>query len=60
MRFKGKSLLNKLRHDLVGACDITVYTISYIPTTGGEKEKNYKWVTENELSAKQNLNKNKK
>lgn len=30
----------------------TVYMIDYISTTGGEKVKNHKWVTESELSAK--------
>jgi hypothetical protein len=30
----------------------TVYMIDYTPTTGGEKVKNHKWVTESELSAK--------
>ena len=29
----------------------TVYMIDYIPTTGGEKVTNHKWVTESELSA---------
>lgn len=28
----------------------TVYMIDYVPTTGGEKMTNHKWVTENELS----------
>lgn len=30
----------------------TVYMVDYAPTTGGEKVKNHKWVTESELSAK--------
>ncbi|MGG0051138.1 YdhK family protein [Bacillus atrophaeus] len=30
----------------------TVYTVDYTPTTGGEKVKNHKWVTESELSSK--------
>jgi hypothetical protein len=30
----------------------TVYMIDYTPTTGGDKVKNHKWVTEDELSAK--------
>lgn len=30
---------------------ITVYMIDYTPTTGGDKVKNHKWVTEDELSA---------
>lgn len=29
----------------------TVYMIDYTPTTGGDKVKNHKWVTEDELSA---------
>ncbi|MEK3747472.1 YdhK family protein [Paenibacillus sp. FSL E2-8871] len=29
----------------------TVYMIDYTPTTGGNKVKNHKWVTEDELSA---------
>ncbi|WP_229683021.1 YdhK family protein [Virgibacillus oceani] len=28
----------------------TVYMVDYMPTTGGEKVTNHKWVTENELS----------
>ncbi|MBN3553362.1 DUF1541 domain-containing protein [Fictibacillus nanhaiensis] len=28
----------------------TVYMVDYTPTTGGERVKNHKWVTENELS----------
>jgi hypothetical protein len=30
----------------------TVYMVDYTPTTGGEKVKNHKWVTESELSTK--------
>ncbi|MEH7471494.1 YdhK family protein, partial [Priestia megaterium] len=30
----------------------TVYRVDYKPTTGGEKVKNHKWVTESELSTK--------
>ncbi|SFX81000.1 Protein of unknown function [Thermoactinomyces sp. DSM 45891] len=30
----------------------TVYMIDFTPTTGGERVKNHKWVTESELSAK--------
>lgn len=30
----------------------TVYVVDYIPTTGGEKVTNHKWITESELSAK--------
>ncbi|MFC5647957.1 YdhK family protein [Paenibacillus solisilvae] len=29
----------------------TVYMVDYTPTTGGEKVKNHKWVTESELSS---------
>ena len=32
-----------------GAYDTTVYTISYTPTTGGEKVENHKWVIHEEL-----------
>lgn len=31
--------------------DTTVYMIEYTPTTGGDRVKNHKWVTESELSA---------
>ncbi|MFC0274901.1 YdhK family protein [Metabacillus herbersteinensis] len=34
---------------IVGAYDTTVYTISYTPTTGGEKVENHKWVIHEEL-----------
>ncbi|EGQ18629.1 lipoprotein [Sporosarcina newyorkensis 2681] len=34
---------------VVGAYDTTVYTISYTPTTGGEKVENHKWVIHEEL-----------
>ncbi|MBH5317096.1 YdhK family protein [Paenibacillus sp. GSMTC-2017] len=30
----------------------TVYMVDYVPTTGGEKVTNHKWVTESELKAK--------
>nr|WP_300003398.1 YdhK family protein [Tissierella sp.] len=33
------------------AKETTVYMIDYEPTTGGEKVKNHKWVTDSELSA---------
>ncbi|WP_010651534.1 YdhK family protein [Oceanobacillus massiliensis] len=33
------------------AKDTTVYMVDYIPTTGGKKVTNHKWVTESELSA---------
>jgi len=32
--------------------ETTVYMVDYMPTTGGEKVTNHKWVTESELSAK--------
>jgi hypothetical protein len=35
---------------IVGAYDTTVYTVSYIPTTGGEKVENHKWVIHEELT----------
>lgn len=34
---------------IVGAYDTTVYTISYTPTTGGERVENHKWVIQEEL-----------
>lgn len=34
---------------IVGAYNTTVYTISYIPTTGGERVTNHKWVIHQEL-----------
>lgn len=34
---------------IVGAYDTTVYTISYTPTTGGEKVTNHKWVIQEEI-----------
>jgi Protein of unknown function (DUF1541) len=36
---------------IVGAYDTTVYTVSYTPTTGGEKVKNHKWVIHEEIKA---------
>ena len=32
-----------------GTYDTTVYTISYTPTTGGEKVENHKWVIHEEI-----------
>ncbi|MBD3919100.1 DUF1541 domain-containing protein [Paenibacillus sp. PR3] len=32
-----------------GAFDTTVYTVSYVPTTGGEKVTNHKWVIQEEI-----------
>lgn len=34
---------------IVGAYDTTVYTITYTPTTGGEKVTNHKWVIQEEI-----------
>ncbi|ALC83026.1 MULTISPECIES: YdhK family protein [Bacillus] len=34
---------------IVGAYDTTVYTISYTPTTGGDRVENHKWVIHEEL-----------
>lgn len=34
---------------IVGAYDTTVYTVSYIPTTGGDKVTNHKWVVQEEI-----------
>ncbi|MGQ4666815.1 DUF1541 domain-containing protein [Metabacillus halosaccharovorans] len=34
---------------IVGAYDTTVYTISYTPTTGGERVENHKWVIHEEI-----------
>lgn len=34
---------------ITGAFDTTVYTVTYTPTTGGEKVKNHKWVIHEEL-----------
>jgi hypothetical protein len=36
--------------DIVSAEQTTVYMVDYIPTTGGEKVTNHKWVTESELT----------
>lgn len=38
---------------LVGAYDTTVYTVSYTPTTGGERVENHKWVIHEELGEPQ-------
>lgn len=35
---------------IVGAYDTAVYTISYTPTTGGERVENHKWVVHQELA----------
>lgn len=34
---------------IVGAYDTVVYTVSYVPTTGGEKVANHKWVVQEEI-----------
>lgn len=34
---------------IVGAYDTTVYAVSYVPTTGGEKVTNHKWVIHEEI-----------
>ncbi|WP_374717463.1 YdhK family protein [Neobacillus sp.] len=34
---------------IVGAYETTVYTISYTPTTGGEKVTNHKWIIHEEI-----------
>ncbi|MCM3363958.1 YdhK family protein [Niallia sp. Sow4_A1] len=34
---------------IVGAYDTTVYTVSYTPTTGGERVEDHKWVIHEEL-----------
>ena len=34
---------------IVGAFDTTAYTISYTPTTGGERVENHKWVIQEEI-----------
>lgn len=38
--------------EIVSSKKTTVYMVDYTPTNGGEKVKNHKWVTEDELSAK--------
>ena len=34
---------------ITGAYDTTVYTVSYTPTTGGERVENHKWIIHEEL-----------
>ncbi|MED4074513.1 YdhK family protein [Priestia endophytica] len=41
--------MNGAEATIVGAYDTTVYTVSYTPTTGGEKVTNHKWVIQEEL-----------
>ncbi len=38
---------------IVGAYDTTVYSVSYTPTTGGERVENHKWVIHEELGEPQ-------
>ncbi|MEK4083556.1 YdhK family protein [Psychrobacillus sp. FSL K6-1415] len=38
---------------IVGAYNTTVYTVSYTPTTGGERVENHKWVIHEELGEPQ-------
>ena len=38
--------------EVISAERTTVYMVDYTPTSGGEKVKNHKWVTESEMSAK--------
>lgn len=35
---------------IVGAYDTTVYTVSYTPTTGGERVEDHKWVIQRRIS----------
>ncbi|OKL36775.1 YdhK family protein [Domibacillus mangrovi] len=44
--------MNGATAEIDSAEQTTVYMIDYVPTTGGEKVVNHKWVTESELSAK--------
>ena len=44
--------MNGAKGTIDSADKTTVYMVDYIPTTGGEKVKSHKWVTESELSAK--------
>ena len=41
--------MNGAKATIVGAYDTTVYTVSYTPTTGGEKVANHKWVIQEEI-----------
>ncbi|KKB73061.1 MULTISPECIES: YdhK family protein [Bacillus] len=54
----GSSVMNKANHmkgmkgakaTIVGAYDTTVYTVTYTPTIGGKRMKNYKWVVQEEI-----------
>lgn len=44
--------MNGATAEIDSAEQTTVYMIDYVPTTGGEKVVNHKWVTESELSTK--------
>lgn len=41
--------MKRAKATIVGAYDTTVYTVSYTPTTGGEKVTNHKWVVQGEI-----------
>ena len=41
--------MNGAEATITGAYDTTVYTVSYTPTTGGEKVTNHKWVVHEEI-----------
>lgn len=41
--------MNGVEATIIGAYDTTVYTVSYTPTTGGEKVTNHKWVIKEEI-----------
>ncbi|GAA4702828.1 YdhK family protein [Brevibacillus fulvus] len=41
--------MNGARATIVGAYDTTVYTVSYVPTTGGQRVTNHKWVIQEEI-----------
>lgn len=41
--------MNGAEATIVGAYNTTVYTVSYTPTTGGERVENHKWVIHEEL-----------
>lgn len=42
--------MNGATATIVGAYDTMVYAVSYVPTTGGEKVSNHKWVVQEELT----------
>ncbi|MFF2753314.1 YdhK family protein [Psychrobacillus sp. NPDC058041] len=41
--------MNGAEATIVGSYDTTAYVISYMPTTGGDKVENHKWVTQDEI-----------